>query len=514
MKMGYLHFVYIIFILINFIQLIHGQIQTTSRNIQSQSKIEETVVSNRVIGTKDNKKIYKNIIRSFPIRFLSKPIETDETPISISSSFNEGENESSKNIIKSTFNNINEISSEPTLFNTELATNSKRVEEPTIITSSFAKSNEPKTSYNGKTDFNFDKKSDSILYSTNDYEEPSTSNNENIEPSTSHLNFEPDTTNDNNVESNSLLESSLNSIYVKTTIISSTIPKSEIPSTTTEIINTNSSLILLGFSHLNISNSDLSFFIHFVLLDGYLASNNLKFPVEIKYNNFLRLLENHEANCILAQEFNQKINYFCTVKTQSSKINNIKIIPDFNFNLDKPNIKFSSIVAHNLDDVQQILNKTDKLTDSNLYLYILTNSKIINKEAQTFTISGIIKSQKPKFQKINMTLIANVENGKEITETQLNCNVIDIYNNSYIIKCKVNTYSTYIMQNSISFIADEILLINFDKDEDSQITFIPENATNGTTPGPPPPPEDDEGLSTIGTLAIIIIIISLGFLMS
>ena len=192
--MRYFNFIYMLFILINFIQIIHGQIQTTIRNTQSPLKKEETEVSNLVIGNKENIKIYKNIIKSFPIRFLSKPIEIDETSINLSSSFNEGENKSQKNIIKNTFNNINDISSETTLLSTVFASISKRIEESTIMASFFSKSNEPKSSYNGKTDFNFDKNSNSIFYSTNEKEEPSTSNNGNIEPSIRHLDSELNTT--------------------------------------------------------------------------------------------------------------------------------------------------------------------------------------------------------------------------------------------------------------------------------------------------------------------------------
>ncbi len=517
-----LYIIYIIFILANSIQLNHLQIQVNKGNIQFPSKTA------KILDKKEYKEISKNLLQYFPKRFLSETNEIIQTSINMNSK-----------------NTINEFLSEEAEFTTELVTSNKRSEEFTLSTSSDVNNNEPKTSINDNTNFNsiygIEETSTSNIIGSTESSIGSTelnigstesnigstesnigttessigSTESNIGSTESNIGTtessigstesnigsnEPSTSN-NDLFKDSLLTSSLNSIDINNTVFLSTIPDNESESITNEIINYNCSLVLLGFSHLNTSNLELSFYIHFALLTGYLASNNLKFPVQITYNNFLRLLENLEANCDLFKELNQNIIYFCKIKTEYSKINNIKIIPEFNFILDRPSsIYLSSIANYYIDNIQQISNKFDNLVDSNIY--ILTNSKINKKENKTFTINGEIKTQKPKFQKINMTLYSNFETETKINEEQLTCSVIDIKENNYILQCRVNTYYNYIMQNSMSFHKDEILLINFDRYNDSIIKFDKDIE--------PLPPKEE--LDSACVLAIIIVIIFFGFL--
>ena len=201
------------------------------------------------------------------------------------------------NIINST----SEFKSDEDLFITELITNNKKSKESTSFTSSKVNNNEiNKISNNEITDLN----------SISEIEETSTSNN---------IGSTESSTNNNDLFSNSLFVSSLNSIDTTNTVIFSTILESTTENITNEIINFNSSLVLLGFSHLRTSNLVLSFYIHFALLDGYLASNNLKFPVQIIYNFFLRILENFESNCDLVNELNQKLFIFIELKQKILK---------------------------------------------------------------------------------------------------------------------------------------------------------------------------------------------------
>ena len=52
---------------------------------------------------------------------------------------------------------------------------------------------------------------------------------------------------------------------------------------------------MLGFSHFKKYDFNISFLTHFAYLKGKIYSKNLKYPVQISYQRFLRVLENHEA---------------------------------------------------------------------------------------------------------------------------------------------------------------------------------------------------------------------------
>ena len=278
---------------------------------------------------------------------------------------------------------------------------------------------------------------------------------------------------------------------IPTTI--TTIPPSTIPDI---IPNVDTSLVLLGFSHFKKYDFNISFLTHFAYLKGKIYSKNLKYPVQISYQRFLRVLENHEANCTKAREFNEKISYLCDVKIENQKMDNIKIIPDFNFILDKPLVFISPLSAIYMDNIEKVERKLDILLNSNLY--ILNHSQIKDEKNESFTISGIINKPKPNFKKIQLNLKINVEYQNKISQTELNCNIIDVVDDKYTLRCKGEKKRTYILQHSTSFIGDEILLINFDKDEVSRITISGISGTNV------------EGLSTGGVIAIIIIIIFFG----
>ena len=257
----------------------------------------------------------------------------------------------------------------------------------------------------------------------------------------------------------------------------------------TETIYKDTSLILLGFSHYNKFDSYFSFYIYFSLLKGSIYSNDLKFPVQITYNTNLRLLQNNEAICTLKDKTNQKILYLCQVQTETQNIDNIKIIPEFNFILHTPSVDISPFANNYINNIQNVQNKLN----INSNIYILKNPKINKGKNRTFNISSIINEPSPKFQKVDLVLTINMENENKTTD--INCNVIDINNNNYIIQCKVNENKNYTLQNGISVIEDEILLINFDDYNDSRISFV----------------EEVEGLGAGPVLAIIIILIFFGY---
>jgi hypothetical protein len=290
------------------------------------------------------------------------------------------------------------------------------------------------------------------LFTTN-FEDNSTNIFPTNEIPTTNLNF----TNSVNIPTAPI--TSTNQIYNETILTTSP----SYPSTI--IIYKDTSLVLLGFSHYNKMDVYFSFYIYFGLLKGFIYSDDLKFPVQITYNTNLRLLQNYEANCSLKDKLNLKILYLCEVQIETQNINNIKIIPEFNFILQSPSVvisPFAFIYINNLQDLENQFN-------INSNLYILRNPKINKGENKIFNISGIINEPLPKFQKVDLVLTVNIEN--ENKETKINCNVIDINNINYIIQCKVTDNKKYSLQNGISIIGDEILLINFDDIKNSTITF-------------------------------------------
>ena len=285
--------------------------------------------------------------------------------------------------------------------------------------------------------------------------------------------------------------------YEKIPTIPTTIPNTYNPNTTTAtpttIPDNNPSLILVGFSHYKY-DSNISFYIYFSLKEGYIYSNNLKFPVEITYNTNLRLLQNNEAICNQKGIMNKKVIYYCEIKTENQNINNVKVIPEFNFNSQTANVTISSFANKYINNIQNIGNELNVLYDSNFYE--LTKSQINKGENRIFNITGIINEPQPKFQKISLVLTAIIENGNDKIETDINCNIIDINKNNYILQCKVYDNKKYVLQNSLSIINDEILLINFDDYNDSIVQFIY---------------EPDAGLDAASVIAIIIVIIFFGY---
>ena len=135
------------------------------------------------------------------------------------------------------------------------------------------------------------------------------------------------------------------------TTIPITTPSSTIPDVIPKV---DTSLVLLGFSHFKKYDFNISFLIHFVYLKGKIYSKNLKYPVQISYKRFLRLLESHEAHCTNVREFNGKISYLCDVQIETPNIDNIKIIPDFNFILDKPLVFNSPLSAIYMDNIEKV----------------------------------------------------------------------------------------------------------------------------------------------------------------
>lgn len=121
-----------------------------------------------------------------------------------------------------------------------------------------------------------------------------------------------------------------------------------------------------------------------------------------------------------------------------------------------------------MDNIQNVPEELDALKNSTSY--ILKHSKINKNNDLYFNISGII-DKKPKFGKVNIKLMTYTKSENEVLPTEIDCNIIDIINYDYILNCKGNNNEYYNLQNSLSFIDDEILVINFDNNGNSIISF-------------------------------------------
>ena len=527
-----------VMIIVSFISLIQGKI---NNNIEGLSTIPSSVNESENIFT-DESSISTNInTSSYPSdlstpkpEIIDNPKET-KSDISLSSSFKD---------YKTDITNPNTLNKEsiPTYFKTTEIESTIKSDIPTEITSSTFFENisfNPippppppistviKTSIADTIDYSSTIPDTSETIFTTESNIPESSGNGNIEPTSDYTitttnpssandftfpdtqritenlfttNFEDNSTNifpTNEIPTTNLnFTNSVNIPTMQTIPITSTnqIDNKTILTTSpsypsTIIIYKDTSLVLLGFSHYNKMDVYFSFYIYFGLLKGFIYSDDLKFPVQITYNTNLRLLQNYEANCSLKDKLNLKILYLCEVQIETQNINNIKIIPEFNFILQSPSIvisPFAFIYINNLQDLENQFN-------INSNLYILRNPKINKGENKIFNISGIINEPLPKFQKVDLVLTVNIEN--ENKETEINCNVIDINNINYIIQCKVNDNKNYTLQNGISIIGDEILLINFDNYDDSRISFYVKT----------------ESLDAGPVLAIIIILIFFGY---
>ena len=251
---------------------------------------------------------------------------------------------------------------------------------------------------------------------------------------------------------------------------------------TTQIINDiSATLVVIGFSTFRNLYTLISFYIYLSFSNDLLYSTNLKFPVVISSNRILRTLETYdtyEANCKIDGERKKNIyTYFCQIQAQIENIRSVKIIDIDKFQFDWSNIVISlknvEIIASPLaeilmDNLQSVPDKLDALRNSSYYF--LNHSKIDRDENIYFNISGLI-DQKPKFGKGEIQLMTYTKSEVEILQSEINCSIIDLINYNYTLKCKGIESEQYNLQNALSIISDEILIITFDNGDNSTISF-------------------------------------------
>ena len=232
-----------------------------------------------------------------------------------------------------------------------------------------------------------------------------------------------------------------------------------------EIIYTiNSRVFLLGYTSFNILNSNIFFFyIYFITLKNTIYSSKLTFPISIKYENNLRILQtNEEANCEkIEMNSESKIKYFCSVKAKTSDKDDIELSTDFIF---KPQINFnsfyiSSLAKMNLNNFTNIENKEYSAQN----ILILDNSRIIFNNKTLFEIQGLIDEDHSNIEESPQLLIENI-----LSETEkfkkLDCIISNNSSNNYNLMCIINEKAKIFLQGSVAFVGDYLLLINFEND--------------------------------------------------
>ena len=301
-----------------------------------------------------------------------------------------------------------------------------------------------------------------------------------IKPET-NIHIEPTT---EKVKSTILKTDTVINTIVPTTIyykIATTIPKinpKTIIETTIPITSkTEIKLVLFGFNNFIMQPSWFSFLIYFISLTNSVYPENLIMPITIINNNSLRILSNIEGKCTLQGSGTEvKGQYLCEVEADTSNINQIKIGNDFKFD-SEDNVTVSGItpIANMyMDNIQDIGNKFANLDNSTIY--VLEHSVYKKYGNLLFNITGMINDPQPNITDDNFALIMNSASNDK-TQIEANCNIADIIGNNYTLNCKSNENIEGDLQSAISFIDDDIIIINFDESTDSEINI----ETNSTS---------------------------------
>ena len=231
-------------------------------------------------------------------------------------------------------------------------------------------------------------------------------------------------------------------------------------------------IILLGFSNFVIDkkNSFISFYIYFVPVKNYLHSQKIRFPINIRYISLLRLLQSKEAICTLKNIHQSNQNkYLCIVQAETLNIKKIESNLEITFESDDDVVivgitPFAKMFMDNL----QFINNKDLFETK---IYIMDHSTYKQYDEKLINITGIIQEPKPNFKNYtNFELMINLNSAEE-KEAKLDCNIIEIIGNNYTLHCKINKNIDGDLQASVSYIDNDLLVINFETGFDSKINF-------------------------------------------
>ena len=271
-------------------------------------------------------------------------------------------------------------------------------------------------------------------------------------------------------------------------------------------------IVLLGFNMYSLINSRINFNIYFFSLEYFEFPQLLNFTSIITYNSILRILDDeNNVNCQKQEiEEENQSKYKCIIDITKSDIKNILLKNDINFQSENIDLVISPLATEYMNNLQNLPKEYDNLFNgSNIFLL---EKSILNQNGNLFNISGIMNDD-PYFEvNKNITLIAYPENEQE--KREINCIIFDNTSERYILNCRLDENIKYDLNNSISLIDKDILLITFEN-KSSIIYNNNNNNTNSSQYHYRMYSKKNSGLNTGAIIAIILVpIIALALIIS
>ena len=223
-------------------------------------------------------------------------------------------------------------------------------------------------------------------------------------------------------------------------------------------------IVLLGFNKYKlISNTKkIVFNIYFYSYEYFEFPQSLTLSASIIYNSQLRLLQNeNNVECIKGEDsLNYLEKYECEIDIENTDIKTINLNDSIDFGTGN-NLIISPLASeyiNNLQNLQNIDSYDDLFDKANIFL--LQNSKL-EQDGKIFNVSGrmIDDPLLPIGKKITLL----VKSEKEQSKDEINCNVADNDTIKYTLNCNmIDNTITYDLNNSMSVIDTDILIINFE----------------------------------------------------
>jgi hypothetical protein len=223
----------------------------------------------------------------------------------------------------------------------------------------------------------------------------------------------------------------------------------------------------LGFSNYTLIDLKISFNIYFFASENYEFPQLLNFTSVITYNSILRILDDENiVNCEKQEVVNEnKLKYKCGTDAKNFNIKGIALNKDINFEGNNVELIISPLASQYMNNLGDLPEQYNNLFE-NANIFLLEKSKL-NQNEKVFNITGIMEED-PGFEvNKNITLIANTDS--EGDNNEINCRIIDNTLEKYTLNCKLDDNTKYDLNNSLSVIDNDILLINFE--ENSIITY-------------------------------------------